>query len=90
MPRHGAERDERFRGQDAVNVHHVVGDHVRELVIGLAADNGHDVEAAAHGIDLAHAFDIHQLLGQIVDLLGLGIDEQNRGDHGDLHAVVGL
>lgn len=81
VPRVGAERDVRLGPGDAGDLVEVAGNDLGQLVMGAHSHDRHQVELAGGGVDLAHAGDLGDHLGDLRDPVHLGVDHDNRGNH---------
>ncbi len=63
----GLERDLRLRRQHAVDLVELIGDDLGDVVDLAHAHHREEVEVSRHGVDLADAVDVGDLLGSLRD-----------------------
>src|SRR5262245_15991326 len=78
----GTERDVRLGRLDAGHLVEPVGDHARDVVVLVHPHHDDQVDVAGHGVDLADTVETGDLLGDLGDAGNVGLDEDDRGDHG--------
>ncbi len=78
----GAERDERLGAHDALDLADPVRDDVGELVVLLDPHHRDEVRLARHRVDLADAAQVRDLRRDLGDACGVGVDQDDGGEHG--------